>query len=84
MKRLRGSSWRGLLGAYQSIGQRLWALRARQGISSAQVAKELGVSQRHYMALERGDHGMSLEQFCKVCEVVGVSPAVVFLDEVWK
>ncbi|MCR4280599.1 MAG: helix-turn-helix domain-containing protein [Candidatus Komeilibacteria bacterium] len=48
-------------------------LRRKGGFSQLSVAKKLGLSRHQYMAVERGNRELSLDEAEKICDIFGIS-----------
>lgn len=57
----------------KDVGKRLKEIRKKSGKTQQQMSDMLGMSIKHYGAVERGITGFSLENWGKVCESLGVS-----------
>lgn len=57
----------------KEVGNRLQLLRKRQGLTQQEMADKLGVTIKHYGAVERGTTGFSIDCWCKVCSYYGIS-----------
>jgi transcriptional regulator with XRE-family HTH domain len=53
------------------IGNRLYALRKRMGITQAEAA---GLSDRTYADIERGSVNMRLETLLRICDALYIIP----------
>ena len=49
---------------FRAIGNRLLAIRRRQGLTQAEVAEAAGLADRTYADIERGTVNMRLEPSC--------------------
>lgn len=63
------------------IGQRVEFFRKRKEISQEEMAKFLGCSKTLYSYWESGERTVNLENLLKVCEILEIPPAVLFLAE---
>jgi transcriptional regulator with XRE-family HTH domain len=63
------------------FGQRLYEARSNAGISQAQVAEVLGVSQSGYAAWERGRSSPSPEQIEQIATLLKISITSFFFNE---
>lgn len=60
------------------FGERLHAARIAAGLSQAQVAKRLGITQTGYAGWERHPVALRCEQIEQVVEILGISPNYLF------
>ena len=58
----------------QMIGNKLLAVRKRNGLTQAEVAEAAGLSDRTYADIERGSVNMRLETILRICEVLHITP----------
>lgn len=56
------------------IASRLLSLRAKAGMSQAELARNAGVTRASISALEGGQQGISVETLCKLAAVLRVEP----------
>ena len=60
----------------KECGEYLKGLRLTKGITQSKVAKEIGVTFQQVQKYEKGTNGLSLQKFCKFCNLFKVSPNV--------
>jgi transcriptional regulator with XRE-family HTH domain len=60
--------------ALRSILKRLRLVRRARGISQAELAKLLGISQNAYCRIENGQRELSLQRYIVLAAVLGVPP----------
>lgn len=60
--------------AIRSILNRLRLVRRARGISQAELAKLLGISQNAYCRIENGQRELSLQRYIVLAAVLGVPP----------
>ena len=60
------------------FGERLHAARLALGLSQAQVAEKLGMTQKGYADWERHPVALRAEQINQVIEILGISPNYLF------
>jgi ribosome-binding protein aMBF1 (putative translation factor) len=60
------------------FGERLHAARIAAGLSQAQLAERLGITQTSYAAWERHTLALRPEQIEQVTEILGISPNYLF------
>ena len=56
------------------IGNRLYALRKRMGMTQAELAEAAGLSDRTYADIERGSVNMRLETLLRICDALYIIP----------
>ena len=61
------------------IGERLRELRLAAGLTQAQTSEKADIAARTYAEIERGNAGMRVETFVRLCEALGVTPNDVLL-----
>lgn len=64
-----------------SVGNKLLAIRKRQGLTQAEVAELSGLSCRTYADIERGTVNMRIETFLRICSALGVTPDRILTDD---
>jgi len=57
-----------------AIGNKLYAIRRKAGMTQAEVADAAGVSDRTYADIERGKVNMRLETVLRICEALCITP----------
>lgn len=57
-----------------TIGNRLYALRKRMGMTQAELAEAAGLSDRTYADIERGSVNMRLETLLRICDALYITP----------
>ncbi len=77
-----------------TIGNKLYAIRKRMGMTQAEVAEAAGVSDRTYADIERGSVNMRIETVLRICNVLHITPDEVLTenepslsarqDELWR
>ena len=55
---------------FRAIGNRLLAIRRRQGLTQAEVAEAAGLADRTYADIERGTVNMRLETILRICQAL--------------
>ena len=63
------------------IGDRLYAIRKRLGMTQAQVAEAAELSDRSYADIERGTSNMRVEMLVRICGVLRVTPDAILTEE---
>jgi len=56
------------------IGNRLYALRKRMGMTQTELAEAAGLSDRAYADIERGSVNMHLETILRICDALYITP----------
>lgn len=59
---------------FNSIGNKLLAIRKRAGYTQAEVAEAAGLSDRTYADIERGTVNMRVETMLRICSVLHITP----------
>lgn len=57
-----------------TIGNNLFTLRKRKGLTQAEVAEKAGLSDRTYADIERGTANMRTETLLKICDALSITP----------
>lgn len=57
-----------------AIGNKLFELRKRRGLTQAEVAEKAGLSDRTYADIERGTANMRTETLLKICDALSITP----------
>ena len=63
------------------LGERARAARTRLGLNQSEVAERVGISNEVYGRLERGLMTPRLTTFLRLCDVLGVQPNELLVDE---
>ena len=66
------------MGLHKRLGSRIRELRHATGLSQAQVAEAVGVSNEHMSRVERGVKGLSLENLERLCGVLNCEMKTLF------
>ena len=64
-----------------TIGNRLYALRKRMGMTQAELAEAAGLSDRTYADIERGSVNMRLETILRICDALYITPDILLTEE---
>lgn len=64
-----------------AIGNKLLAIRKRQGLTQAEVAEAAGLSDRTYADIERGTVNMRIETILRICRTLHITPDEVLTEE---
>lgn len=57
-----------------TIGNKLYAIRKRCGMTQMEVAVEADISERTYADFERGTLNIRIETFLRICQALHISP----------
>lgn len=57
-----------------TIGNRLFAIRKKAGLTQAEVAEAAGLSDRTYADIERGTVNMRTETVLRICKALSITP----------
>ena len=63
------------------IGNRLYALRKRMGMTQGELAEAAGLSDRTYADIERGSVNMRLETLLRICDALYITPDRILTDD---
>ena len=66
---------------FRTIGNRLLAIRRRQGLTQAEVAEAAGLADRTYADIERGTVNMRLETILRICQALHITPDEILTQE---
>ena len=64
----------------QKIGNKLFSIRKRAGLTQAEVAEKANISDRTYADIERGDSNMRAESLINICNALQITPNDIFVD----
>ena len=70
-----------LIWDFRRIGNKLYEIRKRKGLSRAEVAEKAGLSDRTYADIERGSVNMRIETALRVCDALRITPDEAFTEE---
>lgn len=59
---------------FGTIGNKLYEIRKRSGMTQAEVAEAAGLSDRTYADIERGSVNMRIETLLKICQALSITP----------
>ncbi|MBQ7485510.1 MAG: helix-turn-helix transcriptional regulator [Oscillospiraceae bacterium] len=65
----------------RSVGEKLWAIRKRAGLSQAEVAERANLSDRTYADIERGAINARMETILRICRALYITPDALFTEE---
>ncbi len=66
---------------FSAIGNRLFYVRKRMGLTQAEVAELAELSLRTYADIERGSVNMRIETLLRICSVLHITPDEIFVAE---
>lgn len=69
---------------YKLLGQRLRAVRKKQGMTQEQVAEQADISPQHYSGIETGGAKVSLPALVRLCNVLQTTPNEILMDSLSK
>ncbi|MBO5796994.1 MAG: helix-turn-helix transcriptional regulator [Clostridia bacterium] len=58
----------------QQIGNKLYEVRRRRGLSRLEVAEYAGLSDRTYADIERGSVNMRIKTLLNICQALSITP----------
>ena len=65
----------------RDIGNRLFHLRKKAGLTQAEMAEAAGISDRAYANIERGAINMRTETLMKICNALGITPDAILVGD---
>lgn len=66
---------------FVTIGNKLYEIRKKAGMTQAEVAEAAGLSDRTYADIERGSVNMRIETILRICDVLHITPNTLFTSE---
>ena len=66
---------------FRKIGNRLYTMRKRKGLTQAEVAEAARLSDRTYADIERGKVNMRVETTIRICEALHITPNDLFCEQ---
>ena len=66
---------------FRAIGNKLYAIRKKMGMTQLEVAVAADISERTYADIERGSVNMRIETVLRICRVLHITPDQVFVTE---
>ena len=63
------------------IGNKLYEIRKKEGLTQSGVAEKAGLSDRTYADIERGSVNMRIETILKICKALNILPNDIFTEE---
>lgn len=70
-----------LLFDFRRIGNKLFEVRKRQGLTQTEVAEAAGISDRTYAEIERGAINTRVETILKICKALCITPDAILVTE---
>lgn len=70
-----------LLFDFRRIGNKLFEVRKRQGLTQTEVAEAAGISDRTYAEIERGAINTRVETILKICKALCITPDAILVAE---
>ena len=64
-----------------TIGNKLYEIRKRMGLTQSEVAEAADVSDRTYADIERGTSNIRIETFLRICNALQVTPDEILTEE---
>lgn len=64
-----------------TIGNKLFQIRKKMGMTQMEVAVAAGLSERTYADIERGTVNMRIETILKVCKVLQITPNEILTEK---
>ena len=64
------------------IGNNLYSIRKKMGMTQAEVAENAGISDRTYADIERGTVNMRVETLLRICNVLKITPNEILSTDV--
>lgn len=65
----------------RTIGDRLWKIRKKAGLTQMEVAELSGISDRTYADIERGVVNMRIETVLRICAALKITPNELFMED---
>lgn len=62
------------------VGNKLYEIRKRSGLTRAEVAERANLSDRTYADIERGSSNMRAETLIGICNALHITPNEIFVD----
>ena len=67
---------------FNIIGNKLFVVRRKLGMTQAEVAEKAGISDRTYADIERGTVNMRVETLLRICNVLRITPNEILSTDV--
>ena len=65
----------------RAIGKKIETLREKQGVTTTELARRVGLSQAQISRLENGKQGFRSATLTKIAKALGVKPLYFFIDD---
>ncbi len=66
---------------FYKIGNRLFEIRKRAGMTQSEVAEAADVSDHSYADIERGTVNMRMETLLKICKALRITPDAILTED---
>ena len=63
------------------IGNKLYNIRKKLGLTQAEVAEKAGIADRTYADIERGDVNTRISTILKICKALNITPDEILTEE---
>lgn len=70
-----------LISNLRDMGNKLYAIRKRLGITQAEAAEKAGISDRSYADIERGTANMRVQTLLQICNGLKITPNDILVDD---
>lgn len=70
-----------LISNLRAMGNKLYAIRKRLGITQAEAAEKAGISDRSYADIERGTANMRVQTLLQICNGLKITPNDILADD---
>ena len=67
---------------FLTIGNKLYELRKKTGMTQLEIATAAEISERTYADIERGSVNMRIETFLKICSVLQITPNEILTENI--
>ena len=65
----------------RTIGDKMWKIRKKAGLTQAEVAELSGISDRTYADIERGTVNMRIDTVLRICSALKTTPDELFVED---
>lgn len=66
------------------VAQNLKGYRQLRGLSQEAIAGKIDIGANHYARIERGEEGLTLERWEKICKVIKIEPYLLLIADSYK
>lgn len=66
---------------FRKIGNKLLAIRKKNGLTQSEAAEAANLSDRTYADIERGTVNMRIETVLKICDALKITPDVILTED---